>query len=236
MGEGVSSLKAIAIIPARGNSKGLPGKNIKPLCGRPVLAYSIEAAQEANYVERIIVTTDSDEIGAVAESYGAEFMKRPAYLAEDEVSLDAVIIHAVKAAKTEAELVVTLQPTVPIRPRGLVDACVERMLDYDAKAVLTIHEGPHFAWQKYGRQAVPINGGLRKMRQAMTDHERVFLENGSCYVTVCSELMRTLNRIPRPLAYYEIPAEYGIDIDTEYDFWMAEKRLEYMQQAEPVPA
>jgi N-acylneuraminate cytidylyltransferase len=233
MGKGMN-IRAVAIIPARGGSRGLPGKNIKQLCGKPVLAYSIEAAQEANYVDRIIDTTDSDEIGAVAESCGAEFMKRPAYLAEDEVSLDSVIIHAVKMSQTEAELVVTLQPTAPVRPSGLVDACVERLVDYDAKGLLTVHEGPHFAWQKYGRQAVPLNSCMRKMRQAMRDEERIYLENGSCYVTIRNELMRTLNRIPRPLAHYEIPPEYGVDIDTEYDFWLAEKRLEYM--AEQVPA
>jgi N-acylneuraminate cytidylyltransferase len=225
-------MKAIAIIPARGGSKSLPGKNIKLLGGRPLIAWSIEAAMPSRYVSRIVVTTDSDEIGKIAEHFGAEFLRRPDHLATDKCSLDRVLTHAIKetrALRNLEELVVTLQPTVPLRGPDLIDDCIERLIETDADSLLTVHEGPHFAWQKFGDKAIALNIPVSKrvMRQDITEQDRVYLENGACYVTKTGLLLKAQNRLCGRITPFEIPEENGIDIDTDYDFWLTEKRMQY---------
>lgn len=231
-------MKAIAIIPARGGSKGLPGKNLKLLGGQPLIGWSISAAIHSNYVNRIVVTSDSDEIGKIAKHFGAEFLKRPDYLATDVVSLDEVLVHAISALGPKQELVVTLQPTAPLRTAGLVDDCVDRLLETDSHSLLTVHEGPHFAWQKFGDRALSLNCGIsgRKMRQDIPESQRVFLENGSVYVTKKDLLVKARNRLCGRITHFEIPEKQAIDIDTEYDFWLAEQRLKYEQLIGERPA
>lgn len=129
----MSDIKTLAIIPARGGSKGLPRKNILPLCGKPLLAYSIEAAQAASRVDRIVVSTEDEEIAEVALRYGAEVpFLRPKHLAVDDCSPGQVIDHLVWTlyGKARRDLVtVVLYPTHPFRPKGLIDLLVDRVFE-----------------------------------------------------------------------------------------------------------
>ncbi len=126
-------MEILAIIPARGGSKGLPGKNIRPLLHHPLIAYSIKAALDARLVTRTIVTTDAADIAAVARQYGAETpFERPAEVSGDLVTDLQTFTHTLNWLKDNEsyvpDYVVQLRPTSPVRMRGMVDACIEKML------------------------------------------------------------------------------------------------------------
>lgn len=130
----MQALNILAIIPARGGSKGLPGKNIRPLLNHPLIAYSILAAQQSKWVTRTIVTTDDDAIAAVAKQYGAELpFKRPAEFAQDLTTDFETFTHALNWLKENEnyvpDYVVQLRPTSPVRLVGMIDECIQKMLD-----------------------------------------------------------------------------------------------------------
>jgi CMP-N,N'-diacetyllegionaminic acid synthase len=127
-------VEVLAIIPARGGSKGLPGKNIRPLLGHPLIAYSVLAAQESKLVTRTIISTDDEAIADVCRKYGAEvpFM-RPAEYAQDLSTDLEVFTHALNWLKEHErympDLVIQLRPTSPVRLKGLIDRCIQKMID-----------------------------------------------------------------------------------------------------------
>ena len=136
-------MKKIAIIPARGNSKRLPGKNIKLLYGKPMIAYAIEEAKKSKYVDEVVVTSDDDEILNISKEYGADVIKRPSELAYDDTPTIEAIRHAV-AHMGDDLVVVLLQPTSPLRTVKDIDKCI---LLYNAgvfNTVITVREiAPH---------------------------------------------------------------------------------------------
>jgi N-acylneuraminate cytidylyltransferase len=146
--------KVLAIIPARGGSKGLPGKNLRPLAGHPLIAYSVAAGLQANLVDRVICSTDSEEIADVARKYGAEIpFMRPAEIAQDDSPDIDFFNHAIdELGKTgyRPDIIVQLRPTDPFRKPGLVDEAVQMMIDNpDAHSVRTITEpgySPYKMW------------------------------------------------------------------------------------------
>ncbi|MEK6900492.1 MAG: acylneuraminate cytidylyltransferase family protein, partial [Nanoarchaeota archaeon] len=124
---GKQNKKIVAIIPARGGSKRIPRKNIKLLAGKPLIAYTIEAAKRSASLDRIFVSTEDEEIAKVASYYGAEIIKRPDILATDNATTESVLCHAVNNLEKEGyfpELVVLLQPTSPLRGSYIIDKAV----------------------------------------------------------------------------------------------------------------
>lgn len=137
-------MEVLAIIPARGGSKGLPNKNILPLLGHPLIAYSIKAALDATLVTRTIVSTDSEHIASVAGEYGAEIpFLRPAEFAQDLSTDLEVFVHALEWLQQQEgylpDYVVQLRPTSPVRPVGLIDTCVQKLAqtDFDSLRIVT---------------------------------------------------------------------------------------------------
>ena len=112
----------LGLIPARGGSKGVPGKNIKVICGKPLIVWTIESALQSALLDKVVVTTDSEEIAEIARNAGAEIRMRPKELATDTASTQDVMLHALKY--DQADIVVLLQPTSPYRTKGLIDECV----------------------------------------------------------------------------------------------------------------
>jgi N-acylneuraminate cytidylyltransferase len=138
----------LAVIPARGGSKGLPRKNVLTLSGHPLIAYSILAAQRSKYITRMIVSTDDDEIGAVAQRYGAEVpFKRPEAIAGDLATDIEVFTHALQWLKENEQYIpayiVQLRPTSPVRLNGMIDECIEKILAHpEADSLRIITEAP----------------------------------------------------------------------------------------------
>jgi CMP-N-acetylneuraminic acid synthetase len=131
-------MDVVGLIPARGGSKGIPRKNLAPLCGKPLLAWTVDAARAAGELSRVVVSTDDDEIAAAA---GVEVLRRPAELAADETPMLDVVRHAV--GELAPDVVVLLQPTSPLRRAEHVDACVRLLLESGADAVVSVVEVPH---------------------------------------------------------------------------------------------
>jgi len=247
-------MNVLAIVPARGGSKGLPGKNLRKLAGRPLLEWSIVAATQSARVSTVAVSSDSDEILAVAAACGgAELIKRPADLATDTASTDAVMVPAVDVMTerdgARPDLVVLLQPTVPVRSPGLVDACIDRLEATGADSLLTGYP-LHFVWWKEsegygydegraggtGRPSVPAwrsQCPRRPRRQDLTAREVMFAEDGSVYVTRADVLMATGRRLAGRVELFK--TERTPDIDGPEDFVQADALLLYRQiMAAPV--
>ncbi len=258
-------MNTLYLIPARGGSKGLPRKNLRPCAGKPLLAWSIEAAMEsgAEYRrglqsfgvakpgrERVVVSTDDERIAAVAWQWGAEIIDRPPELATDEAATDPVLVHAVETLTAEGwrpDLVVLLQPTVPVRAPGLVEACIRRLIQTEADSVLTGY-ALHFVWWAeppgYSYDEKPTGTGRpdpprwrsqcprRPRRQDMTARELMWAEDGSVFVTRTELLEQTRARLGGRIELVE--TRRTVDIDTEEDLAMAEALL--LQQRERVTA
>jgi len=140
----------LAITPARGGSKGIPRKNLRPLCGEPLIAWTIKAAKASRLVDRYVVSTEDGEIAETARRYGAEVIDRPKELAGDEVPTLPVLQHAL--TQQAADTVVVLQATSPIRDPDLIDRCIERFRGTDADSLAT---GFICKYTEYGTNHMP---------------------------------------------------------------------------------
>lgn len=137
-------MNALAIIPARGGSKGLPSKNILPLCGRPLIAYTIEAARASRLCNRVVCSTDDARIAAVAAEEGLEVIHRPAELAGDNSPIEEVLRHAIAHVEADGryrpDLVALLYANVPVRAEGIVDRALRLLAETEADAVITVED------------------------------------------------------------------------------------------------
>ena len=139
-----SNKEIMAIIPARGGSKSIPRKNIVPLGGKPLIAWSIEAALGSKFITRTVVSSDDEEILKVAETHGAEVLRRPAELATDKATSEPVILHVLdhflKHEKYEPDLVIYLQPTSPLRTTDDIDGAIRVFHQKEADALISVYE------------------------------------------------------------------------------------------------
>lgn len=239
----------VAIIPARGGSKGLRDKNLKTVGGLSLVKRSIYHAQASKEIDRVVVTSDSDAILEEAASAGStvELVKRPAELATDDANGDAVIVHALQACgysgmTPEDHLTVFLQPTAPIRPAGLIDRCVNELRRESADSLLTLYPG-HFAWYRsfsavrpFEYEWVPVRGTLndRTNRQQIRADHQIFIENGCVYVSRTKELLRQGKRLFGKIRAVHMDRHDSIDVDYEYDLWLAETRCRFLGPLEAV--
>lgn len=217
----------VALVTARGGSKGVPGKNIRPIAGKPLIAWSIEHAHAANSINRVIVSTDDESIADVARSCGAEvpFM-RPAALATDDATSEDVVFHALDWLADRAEsprLLVLVEPTSPLRRSFDLDAAV-RLIDSlpKAGAVVGVCEAEHHpAWMG------PLEDDGRMASFAISSTSRheldvVFRLNGAVYVAH-PDYVRKSNGFYGERTYaYVMPRDRSVDINDEVDFALAE--------------
>ena len=199
----------LAVIPARGGSKGIPRKNLRPLFGKPLIAWSIEAAREAKSIDRVVVSTEDPEIASVSREFGAEVLDRPYELATDDAGTLEVLQHVV--AKIPAETVVLLQPTSPIRDHGLVDRAVQCFVEANADSLAT---GFMCKYVEYAKN------DLRRQ-----DLQGFFYDDGNIYV-MRGDRLRHGDRYGKKIERMLIDREQNVDIDDEFDFWLAEQILD----------
>ena len=198
----------LGIIPARGGSKGVPRKNLKKLCGKPLIAWTIEAAKKSKLFDRYVVSTEDEEIAEVSKKYGAEVIHRPPELARDETPILPVLQDALK--KIDATVVVLLNPTSPIRNSDLIDHCIRRFLDSGADSLAT---GFMCKYKEYGTHD--------RRRQ---DIEGFFYDDGNVYV-IKADLIKKGDRFGKKIERVITAKEQNIDIDDDFDFWLAEQIL-----------
>ena len=230
----ISNKRVIAIIPARGGSKGLPGKNIRPLCGKPLIAWSIERALQSHYVDAVVVTTDSHEIADVALRYGAEVpFLRPAHLASDTASSVDTVLHALDHYRDTLgktfDYVVLLEPTSPLREVGDVDSMLDKLLahadDFDAiVSVGEVHEHPSIMKRLEGNTMQPFYANLA-MTSRRQDNVPAYFPYGVAYV-VSTDTLYTLRTFYPPRAtFFEIKRHQCFEIDDLCDFLVVETMM-----------
>jgi CMP-N-acetylneuraminic acid synthetase len=226
-------MKLLAIIPARGGSKGVPRKNVRLLNGRPLISYSIAAAQAATVVDRIVVSTEDAEIADICRSLGAEVVVRPAALAADDTPTRDVLEHVVAGLADEGyrpDAVLTLQPTSPLRTGRHIDEAVSLFAAYpDADSLVSCVEVPH-VFHPLSIMRKNASGFLEPYLPQVQptrrqDKEAVFARNGAAiYITRTGRLKDYV--FGGKLLPYMMDPDSSVDIDTLDDFAVAERLLQ----------
>ncbi|RJQ52743.1 MAG: acylneuraminate cytidylyltransferase family protein [Actinobacteria bacterium] len=213
------SESVVALVPARGGSRRLPGKNLLPLAGKPLVVHSIEAALAAPSISRCIVSTDDPAISEVATAAGAEVpFLRPKELATDSASTESVAIHLLEYLRDRGELadiLAVLQPTSPLRTSAQIEEALARLVDTSAASLVSLC--PTDAPSGYLRC---VKDG---MVYAVGEGGEVYRLNGAIFL-VRSELLLSGGRLsPEPCAAYLMDRRISVDIDTDEDFTIAER-------------
>jgi N-acylneuraminate cytidylyltransferase len=221
-------METLAIIPARGGSKGIPRKNVRLLAGKPLIAYNIEQARRSRLVNRVVVSTDDAEIAAVSQQYGAQVVWRPAEISGDSASSEAALLHALEhlrqAEDYQPELLVFLQCTSPLTLAEDIDGAVQALLEAQAETALAVIPFHYFLWREADGDAVGINHDKR-VRPLRQERQPQFLETGAVYVMRVSGFMQARHRFFGKTALYEMPAERRLEIDEPLDFEIAEAMM-----------
>jgi len=221
----------IGFIFARGGSKGVPRKNIRPLAGKPLIAWAIRSAQESRFISRVIVSTDDEEIARIARQYGAEIpFMRPAELAGDRSPEWLAWQHALrqvwKDGPSPPDVFVSIPTTSPLRSAADIDACISLLLGSDADIVVTVKKAdrsPYFNMVKIdetGHASVVISAGTGMTQRQ--DAPEVYDLTTVAYAARPDFVMRANGIFEGNVRVVEVPPERALDIDTEFDFRIAE--------------
>lgn len=220
-------MKTIAIIPARIGSKGLPNKNILSLCGKPLIAYTIEAAMESEKLDEVYVSTESKKIASVAKEYGIEVLDRPMELAGDESSIDDVLKHAVTYHISNPDTIVSLQPTTPLRTASDIDEAIRIYLFSGCDSVVSVsksRETPYRTFKikdSYDEKVLePLHPMLFCRRRQ--DLPATYVVNGGIYITDYTNIVTSMGFFDEVTIPYIMPYVRSIDIDDEFDFRLVE--------------
>ena len=208
----------IAVIPARAGSRGIPNKNIRLIGGNPLVYYSIKTALDCPYIDRIIVTTDSESVATIAAHLGVAVHWRKKELCADDVTLDAVVYDAVKGC--HADYVITMQPTSPTLKPETLSAAIRYSLDTDCDSVISVVNRPHLSWTKKDNIVIP-NYSERVNRQFLPPH---YMETGA-FVISKSSAITPVSRLGKDIQVFEISEEEAIDIDSSLDLILASELM-----------
>jgi N-acylneuraminate cytidylyltransferase len=224
----IHGMRVLAVIPARGGSKGLPGKNIRDLAGKPLVAWTIEAAQASRCIDRLILSSDDDEIAQVARRWGCDVpFVRGEDLATDEATTVDVVLDSLRRCPGY-DWVVVLQPTSPLRTSEDIDSCLLECLDQGASVGVSVCEAtvsPYWMFRRHGQGQLQT---LLPMPQGATQRQDlpyVYQLNGALYVAKCGWLQANPKFITPHTYAYVMSQQRSIDIDDEVDFRLAELML-----------
>ena len=220
--------RVLAIIPARGGSKGIPRKNLAMVGRHPLVGHSILHAKGCPEVGGVVVSTDDAEIAAVSRGFGAEVIERPAEIAGDRSSSESALIHVlderVASGFEDPEIVVMLQATSPLRAAGDIAAALRPVLDGDVDSVFSACEFDGLVWGIEPGGPVPLNYDpvTRQMRQ---DMPRRVLENGSIYAVRTPLLRETGCRVAGRIGVHVMPREDSVQVDDPGDLVLCDALL-----------
>ena len=221
-------MQTLAIIPARGGSKGIPHKNIQRLCGKPLIAWNIEAARASAHIHRVVVSTDDAAIANISMQYGAEVVWRPPDISGDTATSESALLHVLhylqQAENYLPELLVFLQCTSPLTATEDIDHCINTLLEQQADTAATVTDFHYFLWQNTPLGADGINHDKR-VRPRRQDREQQLLETGAVYVMKTAGFLAQKHRFFGKTALAEMPRERVLEIDEPVDLLVAEVRL-----------
>ena len=230
MTESIDYLNIIAIIPARGGSKGIPGKNIKNFEGKPLISHSIEYAQDGKLINEIYVSTDDEQIAHISKTAGAKIIKRPLELATDTSTTESAIKHALNNIDNLPDIIVLLQPTSPLRTVNDIDEAIEELYLKSADSIVSVSECEH---NPLWSNTLPENNSMKHfIKEGKENIRSQYLEkhyrlNGAIYAVNTSFFKSSQNFFGDNTFAYHMPAEKSIDIDTLSDFICAEAIMTY---------
>ncbi len=228
-------MTALAVIPARGGSKGIPRKNLLPVGGRPLMTWTIEQALGAGDDVIVAVSTEDAEIAEVARAHGARVIDRPAELAVDTAPTEPTILHAMDVVEAEGvtlDAVLLLQATSPVRKPDTIRRALEQFRRSGADSLVGVVPESPFFWhlpEREGESArADYDVNARPRRQELTAHQMHYFENGSLYVTAPHIYRSSGNRIGGRVDLFILDEMEGVDIDTLTDVAAAESMLARM--------
>ena len=215
-------MKYLIVIPARAGSKGLPRKNIYPLCGKPLISWTIDIAKESQ-VGDILVTTDSPEVQELCRRTSVACLDRPKELSTDDVPLAPVVVHAYKQSNKQYDAVITLQPTSPLlHPQDIIGAIKKFESDPLYDSLLSVVECRHSVWKRYGFDNLQEINNPKVNRQSA---EPLYIGNGAIFITRTMALLQSHSRLAGLISYWVMPEDRSVDIHTIEDIKLAEYYL-----------
>jgi CMP-N,N'-diacetyllegionaminic acid synthase len=226
----------LAVIPARGGSKGLPGKNIREICGKPLIAWSIEKAKKSRYLDMVLVTTDSQEIAAISRKFGAHVpFLRPAELASDKASTYDAIRHTLTFLKDregkDFDYIVLLEPTSPLREDDDIDRMLEQIVSTENEfdsiiSVGEVDEHPSIVKRLSGRCLEPFCPELAQTTRRQ-DNEPAYFPYGVAYIAKTRALLAENTFYTQRCTHFKIKHYQNFEIDDIYGFLCAESIMKY---------
>jgi CMP-N-acetylneuraminic acid synthetase len=222
-------MRVLGIIPARGGSKGVPGKNIKLLNGQPLINYTIEVAQKATKINRLVVNSDSDEILYIASQSGVNCSKRPPELATDTASIVDAILYELQQTNEEFDYVILLQPTSPFRTPHHLDEAIDAIIKSKANSLISVtemddvHPARMYNLADDGNTLESLFPLWETARRQ--DIPPVYYRNGSIYITKTEALLQSRSVMCSPSVPYIMDKKYLANIDDERDWIIAEAIL-----------
>lgn len=228
-------MKILGLIPARSGSKGIPNKNIKLLNGIPLLGYVSKDARDAKYLTKVIISTDSEEIGTVAENFGIEFsFLRPAEISGDKTTSVEVVRHALLALQERNEYydaVCLLQPTSPFKPSGFIDQCLISFIEKGFDSLVSVLEvphqfNPHWTFEEDIAGHLKISTGEQKLISRRQDLPKAYYRDGLVYVIKTDIILNDHVLLGGRIGYVLSDESYYCNLDTMKDWVLAESKVQ----------
>lgn len=215
----------LAVIPARGKSKRLQRKNVLELCGKPLVAWSIEAGLKSEYIDKVVVSSDDDEILTISKKYGAEIIKRPDELASDTATTFDAVKHTIDNLE-KYDFIILLQPTSPLRNGNNIDESIELLDVKNANAVVSVCEMDHSPlWSNTLPKDGNMSAFLRDeiLNKRSQDLEKYYRLNGAIYICKTYKLLEEKSFFLKESIFaYKMSRKNSVDIDERIDFEIAE--------------
>ncbi|MDN5130961.1 cytidylyltransferase domain-containing protein [Aliarcobacter butzleri] len=223
-------MKIVSIIPARGGSKGLPGKNIIDLAGKPLIAWTIEASLKSKYITKTIVSSDDNNILEISKKFGAVTIKRPDELALDTTPSEPVVEHILKSLKNveHYNYLVLLQPTSPLRNEKDIDKAIELLIEKNASALISTKLIDNKILKAFkNNESGYIEGISNNIYPFMRrqDLPNVFMPNGAIYIVSIKDFLKTKRLFTDKTISFEMSEEKSFDIDTKEDLKKIKKYM-----------
>ena len=232
-------METLAIIPARGGSKGIPRKNVLPLAGKPLIAHNILAAKAASRISRVVVSTDDAEIAAVSKEYGAEVVMRPDTLSGDVARSEDALLHVLDTLESDEgyrpDAIAFLQCTSPLTAPADIDGTLAALEEKQADSALAVVPFHYLLWSEQadgGADGINHDKGFRLMRQ---QRQPEFVETGAVYAMRTAGFREAKFRFFGKTVMHEIPVEHWQEIDEPADFRIAEERIARLTRSRVAP-
>ena len=229
----------LAIIPARGGSKGLPRKNILPLLGKPLIGWTIEQAKKSKYLDRIIVSTEDEEIMVMSKSFGAEVLQRPKDLAQDNTPTSDVIIHVIETLEKEGykyDFIVLLEPTSPLRKDDDIDNAIEIIVDTNSISLVSVTNSDKidlnfiFLLEDNKLKSIFYGSEFNILPINRQDFTIIYYPEGTIYISETSNYIKRKTFYHNETRAFIVEKWQAYEIDDIYDFVCIESILKYKME------